>query len=371
MNIEETRLVLEEKYINFLCIDAPKELINADDPRDKIEELRDDFEFMHAFIQPNISQDAFYTIENYQIYQLELEAIINVLSDLHDSSVEVDKNTSFYKFLNDWSKIAKAPYPLFYNENTDKYEKIGSDDSYDDIYNGLYDDFYASNIADYSISIAKDNGIEIDLNKFIDSFNYNSLKDLNEMTNKFLSELTNLKEYGFSFKLEEIESQLLNTKSLNTQYFSLIYDENKEMEFLKYGFNHISDVSEISNLLSNYIKEIDTIIKKKDNIDKKLDKVINMITEYNDDNDKPYEKYKFVNFAYIDEDKYFNAFDNNIISKVKPFPIEYKSLKAFTDTVNQYDTFVDNIKNDFEDYMVKADMGLEQEAYENAYDMEM
>lgn len=368
MNIEETRLVLEEKYINFLCIDAPKELINADDPRDEIEKLRDDFKFMHTFIQPNISQEAFCIIENYQIYQLELEAIINVLSDLHDSSVEVDKNTSFYKFLNDWSKIAKAPYPLFYNENTDKYEKIGSDDSYDDIYNGL---FYLKNLIDYSISVAKDNEIKIDLNKFIDSFNYNSLKDLNEMTNRFLSELTNLKEHGFSFKLEEIESQLLNTKSINTQYFSLIYDENKEMEFLKYGFNHISDVLEISNLLSNHIKEIDTIIKKKDNIDKKLDKVINMIAEYNDDNDKPYEKYKFVDFAYIDEDKYFNAFDNNIISKVKPYPIEYKSLKAFTDTVNQYDKFVDDIKNDFEDYMVKADMGLEQEAYENAYDMEM
>lgn len=368
MNIEETRLVLEEKYINFLCIDASKELINADDPRDEIEKLRDDFKFMHTFIQPNISQEAFCIIENYQIYQLELEAIINVLSDLHDSSVEVDKNTSFYKFLNDWSKIAKAPYPLFYNENTDKYEKIGSDDSYDDIYNGL---FYLKNLIDYSISVAKDNEIKIDLNKFIDSFNYNSLKDLNEMTNRFLSELTNLKEHGFSFKLEEIESQLLNTKSLNTQYFSLIYDENKEMEFLKYGFNHISDVLEISNLLSNHIKEIDTIIKKKDNIDKKLDKVINMIAEYNDDNDKPYEKYKFVDFAYIDEDKYFNAFDNNIISKVKPYPIEYKSLKAFTDTVNQYDKFVDDIKNDFEDYMVKADMGLEQEAYENAYDMEM
>lgn len=368
MNIEETRLVLEEKYINFLCIDAPKELINADDPRDEIEKLRDDFEFIHTFIQPNISQKAFYTIENYQIYQLELEAIINVLSDLHDSSVEVDKNTSFYKFLNDWSKIAKAPYPLFYNENTDKYEKIGSDDSYDNIYNGL---FHLKNLIDYSISVAKDNGIKIDLNKFIDSFNYNSLKDLNEMTNRFLSELTNLKEHGFSFKLEEIESQLLNTKSLNTKYFSLIYDENKEMEFLKYGFNNISDVLEISNLLSNHIKEIDTIIKMKDNIDKKLDKVINMIAEYNDDNDKPYEKYKFVDFAYIDEDKYFNAFDNNIISKVKPYPIEYKSLKSFTDTVNQYDKFVDDIKNDFEDYMVKADMGLEQEAYENAYDMEM
>lgn len=368
MNIAETRLVLEEKYINFLCIDAPEELINADDPRDEIEKLRDDFEFMHTFIQPNISQEAFYTIENYQIYQLELEAIINILSDLHDSSVEVDKNTSFYKFLNDWSKIAKAPYPLFYNENTDKYEKIGSDDSYNDIYNGL---FYLKNLIDYSVSVAKDNGIEIDLNKFIDSFNYNNLKDLNEMTNRFLSELTNLKEYGFSFKLEEIESQLLNNKSLNTQYFSLIYDENKEMEFFKYGFNHISDVSEISNLLSNHIKEIDTIIKIKDNIDKKLDKVINMIAEYNDDNDKPYEKYKFVDFAYIDEDKYFDAFDNNIISKVKPYPIEYKSLKAFTDTVNQYDKFVDDIENDFEDYMVKADMGLEQEAYENAYDMEM
>lgn len=368
MNIEETRLALEEKYINFLCIDAPEELINADDSRDEIEELRDDFKFMHTFIQPNISQEAFYTIENYQIYQLELEAIINILSDLHDSSVEVDKNTSFYKFLNEWSKIAKAPYPLFYNENTDKYEKIGSDDSYDDIYNGL---FYLKNLIDYSISVAKDNGIKIDLNKFIDSFNYNSLKDLNEMTNRFLSELTNLKEHGFSFKLEEIESRLLNTKSLNTQYFSLIYDENKEMEFLKYGFNHISDVLEISNLLSNHIKEIDTILKKKDNIDKKLDKVINMIAEYNDDNDKPYEKYKFIDFAYIDEDKYFNDFDNNIISKVKPYPIEYKSLKAFTDTVNQYDTFVDDIKNDFENYMVKVDMGLEQEAYENAYDMEM
>lgn len=365
-NIEETRLTLEEKYINFLFIDAPKELINADDSRDEIEELRDDFEFMHTFIQPNISQEAFYTIENYQIYQLELEAIINMLSDLHDSSVEVDKNTSFYKYLNEWSEIAKAPYPLFYNEDTDKYEKIGSDDSYDDIYNGLYDDFYASNIADYSISIAKDNGIEVDLNKFMDSFNYNNLKDLNEMTNRFLSELTNLKEHGFSFKLEEIESQ-----SLNTKYFSLIYDKNKEMEFLKYGLNHISDVLEISNLLSNHIKEIDKTIEKKDSIDKKLEKVINMIAEYNDDNDKQYEKYKFVDFAYIDEDKYFDAFDNNIISKVKPYPIEYKSLKTFTDTVNQYDKFVDDIKNDFEDYMVKADMRLEQEAYENAYEMEM
>lgn len=363
MNIEETRLVLEEKYINFLCIDAPEELINADDPRDEIEKLRDDFEFMHTFIQPNISQKAFYTIENYQIYQLELEAIINILSALHDSFVEVDKNTSFYKFLNDWSKIAKAPYPLFYNENTDKYEKIGSDDAYDDIYNGL---FYLKNLIDYSVSVAKDNGIEIDLNKFIDSFNYNNLKDLNEMTNRFLSELTNLKEHGFSFKLEEIES-----KSLNTKYFSLIYDENKEMEFLKYGLNHISDVLEISNLLSNHIKEIDKTIEKKDSVDKKLEKVINMITEYNDDNDKPYEKYKFVDFAYIDEDKYFDAFDNNIISKVKPYPIEYKSFKAFTETVNQYDKFVDDIEKDFEDYMVKMDMGLEQEAYENAYDMEM
>jgi hypothetical protein len=186
------------------------------------------------------------------------------------------------------------------------------------------------------------------------------------MTNRFLSELTNLKEHGFSFKLEEIESQ-----SLNTKYFSLIYDKNKEMEFLKYGLNHISNVLEISNLLSNHIKEIDKTIEKKDSIDKKLDKVINMIAEYNDDNDKPYEKYKFVDFAYIDEDKYFDAFDNNIISKVKPYPIEYKSLKTFTDTVNQYDKFVDDIKNDFEDYMVKADMRLEQEAYENAYDMEM
>lgn len=365
-NIEETRLTLEEKYINFLFIDAPKELINADDSRDEIEELRDDFEFMHTFIQPNIGQDAFYTIENYQIYQLELEAVINVLSDLHDSSVLVDKNTSFYKYLSDWSKIAKAPYPLFYNEDIDKYEKIGSDDSYDDIYNGLYYDFYASNIADYSISVAKDNGVEVDLNKFMDSFNYNSLKDLNEMTNRFLSELTNLKEHGFSFELVKLGSQSFNTKS-----FALIYDANKEMEFLKYGFNHISDVLEISNLLSNHIKEIDTILNKKDNIDKKLDKVINMIAEYNDDNDKQYEKYKFVDFAYIDEDKYFDAFDNNIISKVKPYPIEYKSLKTFTDTVNQYDKFVDDIKNDFEDYMVKADMRLEQEAYENAYEMEM
>lgn len=365
-NTAETKLILEEKYINYVFIDTPKELINADDSRDEIEELRDDFKFMHTFIQPNIDQDAFHAIENYQIYQLELEAIINILSDLHDSSVLVDKNTSFYKYLSEWSKIAKVPYPLFYNEDTDKYEKIGSDDSYDDIYNGLYDDFYVSNIADYSISIAKDNGIKVDLNKFMDSFNYNNLKDLNEMTNRFLSELTNLKEHGFSFKLEEIESQ-----SLNTKYFSLIYDENKEMEFLKYGLNHISDVLEISNLLSNHIKEIDKTIEKKDSIDKKLEKVINMITEYNDDNDKPYEKYKFVDFAYIDEDKYFDAFDNNIISKVKPYPIEYKSLKAFTDTVNQYDKFVDDIEKDFEDYMVKIDMGLEQEAYENAYKMEM
>lgn len=167
-NTAKTKLILEEKYINYFFIDAPKELINADDSRDEIEKLRNDFKFIHAFIQPNISQEAFYTIENYQIYQLELEAIINVLSDLHDSSVEVDKNTSFYKFLNDWSKIAKAPYPLFYNENTDKYEKIGGDDSYYNIYNEL---FYLKNIIDYSISVAKDNGIEIDLNKFIDSFN--------------------------------------------------------------------------------------------------------------------------------------------------------------------------------------------------------
>lgn len=40
MNIEETRLVLEEKYINFLCIDAPEELINADNPRDEIEKIK-------------------------------------------------------------------------------------------------------------------------------------------------------------------------------------------------------------------------------------------------------------------------------------------------------------------------------------------
>lgn len=365
-NTAKTKLILEEKYINYVFIDTPKELINADDSRDEIEKLRNDFKFIHAFILSNIGLDAFYTIGNYQIYQLELEAVINVLSDLHDSSVLVDKNTSFYKYLSDWSKIAKAPYPLFYNEDIDKYEKIGSDDSYDDIYNGLYYDFYASNIADYSISAAKDNGIEVDLNKFMDSFNYNSLKDLNEMTNRFLSELTNLKEHGFSFELIKFGSQSFNTKS-----FALIYDANKKIEFFKYGFNHISDVLEISNLLSNHIKEIDIILKKKDNIDKKLDKVINMIAEYNDDNDKPYEKYKFVDFAYTDKDKYFDDFDNNIISKVKPYPIEYKSLKAFTDTVNQYDKFVDDIKNDFENYMVKADMGLEQEAYENAYGMEM
>lgn len=366
-NIAGTKLRLKKKYINYVFPDAPKECIKPNSDRiDEIQRLRNDFKFIHAFILSNIGPDAFDIIIQYSIYQLELEAIINVLSDLHDSSVLVDKNTSFYKYLSDWSKIAKAPYPLFYNEDIDKYEKIGSDDSYDDIYNGLYYDFYASNIADYSISAAKDNGVEVDLNKFMDSFNYNSLKDLNEMTNRFLSELTNLKEHGFSFELIKFGSQSFNTKS-----FALIYDANKKIEFFKYGFNHISDVLEISNLLSNHIKEIDTILNKKDNIDKKLDKVINMIAEYNDDNDKPYEKYKFVDFAYIDEDKYFNDFDNNIISKVKPYPIEYKSLKAFTDTVNQYDKFVDDIKNDFENYMVKTDMGLEQEAYENAYDMEM
>lgn len=135
-NTAKTKLILEEKYINYFFIDAPKELINADDSRDEIEKLRNDFKFIHAFIQPNISQEAFYTIENYQIYQLELEAIINVLSDLHDSSVEVDKNTSFYKFLNDWSKIAKAPYPFIktalgfdlynkYKEKPDEFKYLG------------------------------------------------------------------------------------------------------------------------------------------------------------------------------------------------------------------------------------------------------
>lgn len=366
-NTAETRLILEEKYIKFFHIDAPAECTEANSERiDKIQDLRDDFNFINAFIQPNIGYNAFATIGEYPVYQLELEAIINTLSDLHDSSVNVDKNTEFYKFLSDWSKIAKAPYPLFYDESMDKYEKIGSDYDYYNIYNELYYDLFMNNIADYSISAAKDNGIEVDLNKFMKSFNYNALKDLNEMTNRLLSELTNLKEHGFSFELEEIESP-----SLNTKYFSLVYDKNKEMEFLKYDFNHISDVLELSDLLSNHIKEIDEITKQKDNVDKKLEKVINMITDYNEDNDKPYKNYKFVDFAYVDENKYFDAFDNNIISKVKPYPIEYKSLKAFSDTVAQYDKFVDNIQSDFEDYMVKIDIGLEQEAYESAYDMEM
>lgn len=51
-NTAKTKLILEEKYINYFFIDAPKELINADDSRDEIEKLRDDLNlYIHLFNQ--------------------------------------------------------------------------------------------------------------------------------------------------------------------------------------------------------------------------------------------------------------------------------------------------------------------------------
>lgn len=274
-----------------------------------------------------------------------MEQIYNLTSDLHKNIADLSSNKELCDFYEEWSKIAKAPYPLYcdreYTVNERIYHDYKSiDENKFDETKGLYSCYFKLN--DYSLKIASGLGYRLDSRAFNAPLKAIEIKQLTTETNDFIKALTNYKEHGFNFTLRE-EFHRKDLCYLNSHVLDAVNDTVKAYYRTK------SD--------SEYI----------------LNKAYKMITEYNKDEENidKFDTYKFVNYAYTNRDEFMNNLNNNIISIVQPYMFDYSSLDNFRDSVHDYWEIANKIQNSFFDFLSEKDRKLEEEADKNAYDMEI
>ena len=333
--------------------------------------LYDNFKFSNLFLEDSIDKNVMFLFSKYLIANTCMVQIYNLTNDLHKNTADLSSNKELCDFYGEWSKIAKAPYPLYcdreYTVNKRIYHDYKSiDKNKFDETKGLYSCYFKLN--DYSLKIASDLGYRLDSRDFNAPLKAIEIKQLITETNDFIKALTNYKEHGFNFTLRE------EFHRNDLSYLILDYDKNNELEIIKYNTNHIQDLRYLNSHVLDAINDtVKAYYRTKSDSEYILNKAYKMITEYNKDEENidKFDTYKFVNYDYTDRDKFMNDLNNNIISTVQPYMFGYSSLDSFRDSVHDYWEIANKIQNSFFDFLSEKDRKLEEEANKNAYDMEI
>ena len=332
--------------------------------KEDINILYDNFRLFNRFLEDSIDENVMVLFGKYLIANNTcMVQIYNLTNELHKNTADLSSNKDLCDFYEEWSKIAKAPYPLYcdreYTVNKRIYHDYKSiDDNKSDETKALYNCYFKLN--DYGLKIASDLGYRLDSKTFNAPLKAIEIKQLTRETNDFIKALTDYKEHGFNFTLrEEFHRNGLS-------YLILDYDKNNELEIIKYNTNHIQDLLYLnSNVLDAVNGTVKAYYRTKSDSEYILNKAYKMITEYNKDegNIDKFDTYKFVNYAYTDRDKF--------MSTVQPYMFDYSSLDSFRDSVHDYWEMANKIQDSFFDFLSEKDRKLEEETYKNAYDMEM
>lgn len=339
--------------------------------KEDINILYDNFRFFNSFLEDSIDENVMALFGKYLTANRCMEQIYNLTNDLHKNTADLSSNKELCDFYEEWSKIAKAPYPLYCDRECkteltsfNVYKSI-DENEFDETY-GLYSCYFKLN--DYSLKIASNLGYRLDSRTFNEPLNAIEIKQLTTETNDFIKALTNYKEHGFNFTLREE----FHRKDLS--YLILDYDKNNELEIIKYNTNHVPDLRYLnSHVLDTANDIVKAYYRTKSDSEYILNKAYKMITEYNKDEENidKFDTYKFVNYDYTDRDKFMNDLNNNIISIVHPYMFDYSSLDSFRDSVHDYWEMANKIQDSFFDFLSEKDRKLEQEADKNAYDIEI
>lgn len=313
--------------------------------------LYNNFRLFNLFLEDSVDETVMVLFGKYLMANICMEQIYNLTNDLHKNTADLSTNKDLCDFYEEWSKIAKAPYPLYCNREYTINEHIyhdykSIDENKFDETKALYNCYFKLN--DYSLKIASELGYRLDSKTFNEPLKAIEIKQLTRETNDFIKALTDYKEHGFDFTLS------LEFTRNSLYYLKLDYDKNNEIEILKYNSKHVQDLRYLnSHVLDTVNGTVKAYYRTKSDSECIFNKAYRMITEYNEDEENidKFDTYKFVNYAYTDRDKFINDLNNNIVSTVQPYMFDYSSLDDFRDSVHAYWELANKMQDDFFDFL--------------------
>lgn len=180
-------------------------------------------------------------LEPYHTYCKTFEKAETLIFDKDYNNLANDKdilNSDIYGFYKEWSKIAKAPYPLILNEDK-RYEVPDAAVN--------YATYLSNHLNEYSLKAAKEVGITVDKDIFYKSFELNNLYDVAHEINHLINTLTTMKTL---LKTCDIEMPSYFERSLDVSY-----DNYKKIEIPISLFTS-EQIHMANNKLSNYCNEL-------------------------------------------------------------------------------------------------------------------
>lgn len=214
-------------------------------------------------------------LEPYHTYCKTFEKAETLIFDKDYDNLANDKdilNSDIYGFYKEWSKIAKAPYPLILNEDK-RYEVPDAAVN--------YATYLSNHLNEYSLKAAKEVGITVDKDIFYKSFELNNLYDVAHEINHLINTLTTMKTL---LKTCDIEMPSYFERSLDVSY-----DNYKKIEIPISLFTS-EQIHMANNKLSNYCNELSNAKKKCSELLNDTYSLSTEIAEYNKNSDIKFDE---------------------------------------------------------------------------------
>ena len=214
-------------------------------------------------------------LEPYHTYCKTFEKAETLIFDKDYDNLADDKdilNSDIYGFYKEWSKIAKAPYPLFLNEYK-IYEVPHAAVN--------YAAYLSEHLNEYSLKAAKEVGVTVDKDIFHESFELNNLYDIAHDINHLINNLTTMKTL---LKTCDVEMPSPFEISLDVSY-----DNCKKIEIPISLFTS-KQINAVNDILSDYCNELSNAKKKCSELSNDTYSLSVEIAEYNQNNDIKFDE---------------------------------------------------------------------------------
>ena len=214
-------------------------------------------------------------LEPYHAYCKTFEKAETLIFDKDYDKLANDKdilNSDIYGFYKEWSKIAKAPYPLILNEHK-IYEVPDATVN--------YATYLSKHLNEYSLKAAKEVGITVDKDIFYKSFELNNLYNIAHEINHLINTLTTMKTL---LKTCDVEMPSYFERSLDVSY-----DNYNKIEIPISLFTS-EQIHMANNKLSYYCNELSNAKKKCSELSNDTYSLSVEIAEYNKNNDIQFDE---------------------------------------------------------------------------------
>lgn len=222
-------------------------------------------------------------------------------------------NSEIYNFYKEWSKNAKAPYPLYLNK----------DNEYDIIHaKGNSAEYLSKHINVYSLRAAEEVGITVDKNIFYNSFDLNKIYDIGYDINSLINGLTLIKSL---LNTCDIEMCL----SVDGNRLKISYDNDKNIEV---SINH-NQICVANDILSEYYNELFNTKQKYSELSNTAYVLSNEIEEYNESHDVKFDELEYASKL-----------------KAKAIDFEKQDLAYINETLDNNKLYYEELKKKFEKF---------------------